>query len=220
MLKLFLLILTLRFSNADYNYQFKLNGRVRQDSLSQMTFRNVNNSTYYNKIKFSYTGFSVSQPLFNFQTVHGQFLNIFETGKADQFKCLNDFFYSQTDVCPYYYQSTYNNFDNFIKQDYQVTLIDKECTATKFENFLIFDNSYSKKDIGMFDGEDTIWQNNLNFTLTSYEDYRTQLKSIRGVFISILLVFGFAFLIQAAQYLSLRKQIQKINMRERVEGMQ
>ena len=56
---LILLSFYLETIKGDYNYQFKLKARVKQDNLSHMSFKNLNKSTYYNKIKLDYTGYSV-----------------------------------------------------------------------------------------------------------------------------------------------------------------
>ncbi len=97
-----------------------------------------------------------------------------------EYQCLTNFFESQTNVCPLYYDL---NYDSFVLNNYSLELIKKESSLSKSETYIILENSFTKKDIGIYDGEAVEWESSFNFTLKSFDDYQTQVKSSKHTLI-------------------------------------
>ena len=64
-------------------------------------------------------------------------------------------------------------------------MISSNITDLKNEIYLIMDNSMSKKDVGIFEKKDIRWENNIIFTLKSFEKFNIQVSESNSIFFNI-----------------------------------
>jgi len=92
----------------------------------------------------------------------------------NDFNCYKNFFVNKLQICPKYFK---HSFDSFVLKNYTTKFVEKESQDLKQEAHIILDNSLSKEDLGIFDDTNSDWQNTLNFTLKSFEDYSGQVTA-------------------------------------------
>lgn len=98
-------------------------------------------------------------------------MNVFELDSQDKFSCFDNFFKNKLLMCSDYFSSP---FSSFILSNYTSMLVKQEDESFKPEKHIIFDNSLSKKDIGLFEKGDVALNTDLLFKLKNFEDYKTQ----------------------------------------------
>merc|ERR1712048_1060696 len=88
-------------------------------------------------------------------------------------------------MCHLYFQ---DSFDNFILNESKIPLLNIKDGIIEKDNFVIFENSLSKRDIGFYDKTKIDWINSLNIKLNTFEDYQYQIDILISFFVLFTLV--------------------------------
>jgi hypothetical protein len=130
--------------------------KIKDNSYAIMKFTNPQNTSFYDKVSIDYEGRSVIPLSLKSQVNNYTHINIFTTTQKDDLECYQKFTTQNLTICHLYFQ---DSFDNFILNNAKISFLDIDNKVINKENFLIFENSLSKRDIGFYDQTKIDWIN-------------------------------------------------------------
>lgn len=178
-------ILGFSLDNPYYVLQINFKMTIANNSYSLMKFTNPQMTSFYDRINILYEGYSVN----NYTHI-----NIFPTNTTDNLQCYQRFFDYNLKTCHLYFQDSFNN---FIINDYSQSQLDLKEGKVSQEEYIIFENSLSKKDLGFYEDVSVKWMNNLNFRQSPFENYANQILLMKTLFVIVsaiqIILFLFLF---------------------------